>query len=190
MPKHATRKPDILFRNAKPRDKTYELADGGGLSLRVQPNGSKLWMFRYCRPGLGTNNYMSLGPYADITPARARELASVVRTQVRDSIDPVAQRRETKAALKRAVQERFEIVANDWLATKRKGWSASRVRSAEQCFRTYLMPALKHKPVSTLSTTDVIPVIKKIAETAKATVPKARQFLNAVLAFAVQNGLR
>jgi hypothetical protein len=29
--------------NAKPRDKKYKLADGGGLCLLVLPSGGKLW---------------------------------------------------------------------------------------------------------------------------------------------------
>jgi hypothetical protein len=38
---------DTLIRNAKPKGKPYKLADGGGLTLLVQPNGSKRWRFRY-----------------------------------------------------------------------------------------------------------------------------------------------
>ena len=33
--------------NAKPRDKKYKLADGGGLCLLVLPSGGKLWLWRY-----------------------------------------------------------------------------------------------------------------------------------------------
>ncbi|EET6239181.1 DUF4102 domain-containing protein, partial [Escherichia coli] len=28
---------------AKPKDKIYKIADGGGLYLQVNPNGSKYW---------------------------------------------------------------------------------------------------------------------------------------------------
>jgi hypothetical protein len=30
------------IKQAKPRDKVYALIDGGGLQLRIKPNGSKL----------------------------------------------------------------------------------------------------------------------------------------------------
>ena len=33
--------------NARKRDVAYKLSDGDGLHLHVQPNGSKLWRFRY-----------------------------------------------------------------------------------------------------------------------------------------------
>ena len=34
---------------SKPKDKTYTLSDGSGLSLLVYTNGSKSWLFRYTR---------------------------------------------------------------------------------------------------------------------------------------------
>ncbi|EIL37636.1 putative integrase, partial [Escherichia coli O26:H11 str. CVM10026] len=32
---------------AKPKDKIYKIADGGGLYLQVNPNGSKYWRMKY-----------------------------------------------------------------------------------------------------------------------------------------------
>lgn len=37
--------------NAKPKDRPYKLTDGNGLHLLVNPNGSKLWRFRYRHAG-------------------------------------------------------------------------------------------------------------------------------------------
>lgn len=34
-------------KDAKPLPSIYRLNDGGGLGLRVMPNGSKYWQFRY-----------------------------------------------------------------------------------------------------------------------------------------------
>jgi len=38
---------DMQIRCAKPEVKAYTLSDGLGLSLLVEPNGSKNWRFRY-----------------------------------------------------------------------------------------------------------------------------------------------
>ena len=35
---------------AKPRGKEFNLADGGGLLLRVKPSGTKSWLFNYYHP--------------------------------------------------------------------------------------------------------------------------------------------
>ncbi|MEG4676011.1 Arm DNA-binding domain-containing protein, partial [Enterobacter cloacae] len=32
---------------AKPKDKPYKLADGGGLYLLVNPNGARYWRLKY-----------------------------------------------------------------------------------------------------------------------------------------------
>ncbi|MBA1433179.1 MAG: integrase arm-type DNA-binding domain-containing protein, partial [Epsilonproteobacteria bacterium] len=35
------------IKNVKPKEKKYTLSDGGGLFLRVMPNGSKFWKLSY-----------------------------------------------------------------------------------------------------------------------------------------------
>jgi hypothetical protein len=35
---------DIAIKKAKPREKAYSMADGGGLYLWVTPPGGKLWV--------------------------------------------------------------------------------------------------------------------------------------------------
>lgn len=38
---------DLELRRSKPQDKPYTLSDGSGLSILIEPNGSKGWRFRY-----------------------------------------------------------------------------------------------------------------------------------------------
>lgn len=38
---------DIKVKTAKPMEKAYKLADGGGMYLLVKPNGSKYWRLKY-----------------------------------------------------------------------------------------------------------------------------------------------
>lgn len=38
---------DKAVKNAKPKDKPYKLANGGGLYLEIMPNGSKCWRMKY-----------------------------------------------------------------------------------------------------------------------------------------------
>lgn len=37
----------MAIKRAKPKEKSYTLADGNGLSLLVETNGSKGWSYRY-----------------------------------------------------------------------------------------------------------------------------------------------
>lgn len=52
---------DTKIKNAKPKDKQFDLPDGDGLLLQVKPNGSKLWRFNYVKPYIKTRTYISLG---------------------------------------------------------------------------------------------------------------------------------
>ena len=50
MPRIAKPLTDTQIRNAKPKSKEYNLADGQGLYLRVKQSGSKEWVFNYYKP--------------------------------------------------------------------------------------------------------------------------------------------
>ncbi len=41
---------DIQVRKTTPKEKVYQLSDGGGLYLTVRPNGYKLWEMRFTSP--------------------------------------------------------------------------------------------------------------------------------------------
>ena len=60
MPKQAKPLSPSEVSNSRGRSKPYILADGGGLFLLVQPNGSRWWRFRYSRPGTGKRNMIAL----------------------------------------------------------------------------------------------------------------------------------
>lgn len=47
MPKLAAPLTDTQIKNAKPKDKPYTLADGGGMYLEIMPIGSKIWRMSY-----------------------------------------------------------------------------------------------------------------------------------------------
>jgi hypothetical protein len=47
MPKLAKPLTDTQARTAKPKEKAYTLADGGGMYLEVMPSGSKAWRMAY-----------------------------------------------------------------------------------------------------------------------------------------------
>ena len=57
--------------NAKPREKPYTLADGGGLGLFIPTTGAKLWRWRYRFDG--KEKMMALGEYPLGSLKEARE---------------------------------------------------------------------------------------------------------------------
>src|SRR3546814_10592378 len=60
----------IQINAAKPREKAYSLSDSQGLHLAIQPNGSKLWRFKY--RFLDKQKTLHLGGWPTISLADAR----------------------------------------------------------------------------------------------------------------------
>ena len=60
----------LAILKAVAKDKPLKLSDGGGLHLLVQPNGSKLWRFRY--RFVGRENMVALGAFPTTSLADAR----------------------------------------------------------------------------------------------------------------------
>ena len=60
---------DTAVRAAKPRDKEYKLADGGGLYLLVTPSGGRLWRLKF--RAIGTKKKLAIGRYPDVSLGEA-----------------------------------------------------------------------------------------------------------------------
>lgn len=79
---------DRAVQSAKPQDREYELRDGGGLSLRIKKDGTKIWAYRYTKPETKKQVREYLGSYPVLKLADAREAVAARRTLVAKSIDP------------------------------------------------------------------------------------------------------
>lgn len=64
---------DIAVRMLKPKSSSFQVSDGGGLYLKIYPNGSKSWLLRKYSGGKQTN--IILGAYPDMSLAQARVAA-------------------------------------------------------------------------------------------------------------------
>ncbi|MGE0061079.1 MAG: Arm DNA-binding domain-containing protein [Xanthobacteraceae bacterium] len=98
---------------AVPRDKPFKLADGHGLHLLVNPNGSKLWRFRY--RFAGKEQMLSFGSFPEVSLADARAKRDEARKQLAAGINPVVQRKEERVAAEVAARNTFGAVAEDYL---------------------------------------------------------------------------
>ena len=62
---------DVKIRKGKPRPKSYNVSDGGGLSSPIRPGGGRLWQQKY--RFLGKERVLSLGQYPAVILAQARK---------------------------------------------------------------------------------------------------------------------
>ena len=114
MPKISALKPETLFRNAKPKDRDYKIADSGGLHLLVRKSGSKIWRVRYTLKGITKENTYTIGAYPLIGLTEARKKKDEIKKLLLDGIDP-NKKKEEDFKLARINENTFETVARDWL---------------------------------------------------------------------------
>ena len=90
---------------AKPKDKPFEIRDGGlqGLVLRVQPSGVMTYYFEYAR-----GRRMLVGRADSLSPEQARDIAKGIEAQYRAGEDPMDKKRreETERQRQREAEAR------------------------------------------------------------------------------------
>jgi len=94
---------------AKPKDKPYKLADGGGLYLLIKPNGGKYWRLKY--RVAGKEKLLALGVYPDVTLADARAKREEAKRGIAGGIDPMEAKREEKIAREIQLNNTFKDIA-------------------------------------------------------------------------------
>ena len=188
MPKLAPGLTDIRVRNAKPMNKPYKLADGKGLVLLVNTNGSKWWRLRYTVDG--REKMLSLGVYPEVSLAAARNKAHEARVLVANGNDPSKERQSEKRQRAAASRGTFKAVAEEWYAHKAKSWASETARKARETLDDYLFPKLASKPIAEITSADIKPVILLVHERGPRLAIKARQYCNQIIEYAIQEGLR
>ena len=174
---------DTKIRQTKPGDKPLKLADGNGLYLLVQPNGSKLWRYRY-RIG-GRENVFAVGAYPETGLAAARSARDEARKLVRQGIHPSHVRQEARAERLAENRNTFEAVAREWVELKRGTVGASYLRNIEQVFARYVYPAIGRLPVRSITPHHVMACLDKCRHI-PVTGINARNRMSAVFMYAVR----
>jgi integrase len=146
--------------NAKPRDKKYKLADGGGLCLLVQPWGAKCWLWRYRFDGIEKN--MTFGEYPLIGPKDARELHYAAKKLLASGVNPMAERKadaEAKEQVAKEIQREgdssFESVAHQWWKWWSIGKSPRHADTVMRRLKADIFPAFGHKSMDAIKAAEI-----------------------------------
>lgn len=151
---------DIQIRKAKPKDKAYTLNDGKGLSLLVEPNGSKGWRFRY--RFAGKPKMISLGVYDQVSLADARRKRDEAKKQLSENINPSDARKSEKITLKYATENTFHAVAMEWHASKCTTWTEGYANEILRCFENDVFPYIGSRPIDQIAPLELLAVLQKI----------------------------
>lgn len=171
---------DKAIQAAKARERPYKLADGGGLTLLVKPNGSKLWRFRYRYDG--REKMLGLGSYPDTGAKLAREKREEARKLLAEGLDPSRSRQAEKAARNNT----FEAVSREWLALQEDRLAPATYEKAVWTLTTLVFPYLGTHPIHKITAGDVLKVLKRIeGRGLRETAHRTRQRISQVCRYAV-----
>lgn len=186
---------DPKVKQAKPKEKTYKLADGGGMYLEVAPSGGKWWRLKYRFDG--KEKRLSLGVYPDVTLARAREKRNEARKLLADGIDPGAERKAEKLARERVVKNSFEVVAREWhekrirgaAGTNGKPLSPGHAAQIINSLEREIFPKIGKMPVEDITAPDLLEALRPIeARGALEIASKVRIWCGMVFRYAIATG--
>lgn len=167
-----------------------KLADGGGLYLKVRPDGGRQWVYRYTRPDQGRGE-MGLGSAsaAGLDLKDARQAAEAARAAVKAGVDPIRARQ--LANVPKAKIPTFGEFA-DTLAEQIETEFRNLKHRAQwkMTLGDRYCAAIRRKRVDEITSEDVFKVLQPIWLTKAETASRVRGRIERVLDAAKAQGLR
>ena len=175
---------DTLIRAAKPREKSYKMADRDGLYLLVNPNGSKLWRLKFRFQG--REKKLALGAYPLVPLKKARAECDKARQRLNDGTDPSQHKRAEKIAAKLGADNRFEVIADEFLSKREKEGLAETTLNKKRWFLSLLQPSLGKRPIAEVTPHELLAALKKIeSRGCRETARRVRAFASEVFRYGV-----
>jgi integrase len=162
--------------NAKPKDKEYLLNDGGGLYLRIKPNGNRLWRFGYWLQNKLIR--MPLGTYPEVPLKKARDIRDIAKAQIAQGISPkVVLKQKHQAILATpggdeaddsiyiddvTPQSPFRTLALAWFNRWKLDKALRHVKRTRNRLNDNLFPILASIPVNEVKPRDIIRMARSV----------------------------
>lgn len=172
---------------AKATGKPYTLPDSEGLSLSVSATGNKCWHFRY--QWMMETKRMSLGTYPEVSLRAARTLRDEARALVASGVNPRADRKQKRAAVKLAGENTFKLIFERWHAHRSLSLKAGRQTSLSQVERIFgndVMPKLRDRSIYDITRQDLLDILATIERRkALSVAKKVRTWFNQMFRYAL-----
>lgn len=177
----------LQIKNTPTGLRPYKLADGKGLYLLVNPNGSKWWRLKYRISG--KEKLKSLGTYPEVSLAEAREERDKVRKVIKSGHDPLEKERDAKREKKLKDAQTFELVAREWHKQRYDGWTSRHAANILLRLEADVFPVIGKKPISSLTPPLVLDCVRLIEDRgAHEMARRAMQMCSQVLRYGVATG--
>lgn len=173
-----------IIERAKPSINDKYIADGDGLFLRVTPNGTKTFCFRYTVAD--KRRLLSLGPYPVLSLADARARADETRKLIFDGKDP----------LEAANQAKQPASSSETVAELIKEWTERYARKTYKRLDTQLrmvekdiLPVIGAVQAKDVSKRHISQVINKVVDRgARVKANRVLSLMKTIFGYAVDHG--
>lgn len=174
----------LAVKNAQARDKSYKIADGGGLFLVVEKDGRRWWRLRYYFEG--KERAKSLGTFPKVSLADARKKRDRITRLVDDGVDPIKAkkaRQETEASA-----PTLASVAQEWLS--KQSWESNYREKVQGRLQRHILPQLGHRPVTEITPPELLKALQRIEEAGTIeTARRCKQHVSRVYKYAIAAGI-
>lgn len=133
------------------KGESTELQDGGSLYFTVQSKNSGFWWYRGRLNGVSKRRVLGR---EDMSLAEARGRRNEERRALKDGVDTIAQKRETRKKA-REKERTFGMVADEWLEFWRQDKDDKTIQSTVGRINKHVLPKLGNKPYASLTFADL-----------------------------------
>ena len=159
-----------------------KLSDSGGLYVHITDTGSKLWRQAY--RFAGKQKLLSHGAYPAVTLQQAREKREAAKAQLRDGIDPSAQRKQPQSAA-----NTFREVAEEVMTKRKNEGRSAKTLVKSRWLVDLLYPDIGDLPIKTITPPMLLATLRKIEGRGHyETANRARSLAGMVFRYAVGTG--
>jgi len=159
------------------------LNDGAGLRMRIRPDGSRTWIYRYRLDGKEMST--GLGAYPTVSLQIARAKALEARQEVSKGNNPSTSKRIAKTKQIAKGGNTFGLIANEWLEHNKSDWSGTHYERNEGLLRRFLLPDLAKLPIESITEPYLYTVIKKIYDRGtKVSAARTRTIASQIFSYA------
>lgn len=168
---------------AKPGTKDKYIADGDGLFVRITPNGTKTFCFRYTVNK--KRRLLSIGPVSILTIAEARDRASAARKLIFDGQDPLL----SAKSVADIEAETVAMVIEAWVERYAKR-TYRRPATQLQMVNKDILPVIGFLPIGAVGRKDVSQVINKIVDRgSKVKANRVLSLMKTIFSYAAEHGI-
>jgi hypothetical protein len=128
--------------------------------LEIAPKGSKWWRFKYRHAAV--EKRISLGAFPLTSLKAARLARDRAKGELATGIDPSAQRRDKKAAVRTARLQTVDAVAAAWLEHRASAWKPGTHDAISASLRNAVFPRIASRPITEVQRREIRDLVKEI----------------------------